>query len=122
MSIASCPWKLNAPLRLVGSILLKFKNKMNLSPYSLFRKILLVCFGFFSKFPKVKSFLIILLKPFPKIDSMLRNTIKDQSKPLKIGVYANDDSTSIDSLSPGAQKIYSDLKKAIEEKQKENNE
>ena len=111
-------WKITNPLRRLAKFIRWFKNGsiawLTFAPQSrprrIARKLLIKAKDYVIKKPKLKAKIKLVLKPLP----MLHNKLK------RIGHGSKDNAETkfkvdVSDLSPKVQKIYSDLKNAIEE-------
>jgi len=120
-------WKITYPLRLLGRFARWFKTGtiawITFSPESrprrVTRKIIIRAKEYLNKRQKLKSFVKICLKPFPGLQERLKKVGNTND----YGVYHSESSSKIQylNLSPTAKKIYNDLKKAVEERKKDEN-
>jgi len=123
-------WKITYPLRLLGRFARWFKTGTiawvtfapGSRPRRVTRKLIIRAKEYLNKRRKLKSFVKICLKPFPGLQERLKrvgntNNYVTSSKMQ----YLNLSPTAKKILSPTAKKIYNDLKKAVEERRKDEN-
>jgi len=115
--INSKSWKITKPLRIINAQLKSIKSEIKpfLSSFSAknlkdtIKKYLISLKQYIASKPRLAKIVLFTLKPFPKLKNRLKNIsttpLKEESK--------NFYPTSINQLSPKAQKVYSDLKKEI---------
>jgi len=133
-------WKITYPLRLLGRFARWFKTGTiawvtfapGSRPRRVTRKLIIRAKGYLNKRRKLKSFVKICLKPFPGLQERLKrvgNTNNyvtynsESSSEINYVTYNSESSSEIQylNLSPTAKKIYNDLKKAVEERKKDEN-
>ena len=120
-------WKITYPLRLLGRFARWFKTGtiawITFAPESrprrVTRKLIIRAKEYLNKRPKLKSLVKFCLKPFPGLQERLKRVGNTNN----YGVYHSESSSEIQysNLSPTAKKIYNDLKRAIEERKKDEN-
>jgi len=120
-------WKITYPLRLLGRFARWFKTGTiawvtfapGSRPRRVTRKLIIRAKEYLNKRQKLKSFVKICLKPFPGLQERLKRVGNTNN----YVTYNSESSSEIQylNLSPTAKKIYNDLKKAVEERRKDEN-
>lgn len=120
-------WKITYPLRLLGRFARWFKTGTiawvtfapGSRPRRVTRKLIIRAKAYLNKRRKLKSFVKICLKPFPGLQERLKRVGNTNN----YVTYNSESSSEIQylNLSPTAKKIYNDLKKAVEERRKDEN-
>jgi O-antigen chain-terminating methyltransferase len=120
-------WKITYPLRLLGRFARWFKTGTiawvtfapGSRPRRVTRKLIIRAKEYLNKRRKLKSFVKICLKPFPGLQERLKRVGNTNN----YVTYNSESSSEIQylNLSPTAKKIYDDLKKAVEERRKDEN-
>lgn len=120
-------WKITYPLRLLGRFARWFKTGTiawvtfapGSRPRRVTRKLIIRAKEYLNKRRKLKSFVKVCLKPFPGLQERLKRIGNTNN----YVTYNSESSSEIQylNLSPTAKKIYDDLKKAVEERRKDEN-
>jgi FkbM family methyltransferase len=118
-------WRMTKPLRLTGKAVRWFVRGtvawLTFTPMSrprrVVRQIVIHLKRYVSSHPGLKALALRLLTPFPGLKSRLKNV----GSPIPIAETLPISNDGRENLSPRARQIYSDLKCAIEQRQKEQN-